>query len=144
MLHKNDRRNDNDELDRLGGALVRASSLTEDESEHIASSPFLSAKLRARMDAGRNEIPETGDWLDIFGAAWRALAAMSFAAALAVAALLFAGSVESPTPGIFTQEALLATSDTGSEGLLFDDADAISSDEAFSNLVNENERSTAK
>ena len=150
MFPTNDHHQTQDErLDRIGRACLRAASLDEAEVERIASSPFLATRLRARIEAARRAKEESGDWLAIFGVAWRAAPAMCLAAALAVGGLFYAGGAnngdDTPTvSGIFTDEALLATSDSTVEDIYFDDASALTQDEVLSTIVNEQERRTQR
>jgi hypothetical protein len=149
MFPTNDDHQTQDErLDRMGRACLRAASLDEAEVERIASSPFLATRLRARIEAARRAKEESGDWLAIFGVAWRAAPAMCLAAALAVGGLLFAGGNngdDTPTvSGIFTDEALLATSDSTVEDIYFDDTSALTQDEVLSTIVDEQERRTQR
>lgn len=149
MFPTNDDHQTQDErLDLIGRACLRAASLDEAEVERIASSPFLATRLRARIEAARRAKEESGDWLAIFGVAWRAAPAMCLAAALAVGGLLFAGGNngdDMPTvSGIFTDEALLATSDSTVEDIYFDDTSALTQDEVLSTIVNGQERRTQR
>lgn len=139
MFQKRDGKTSDERLDRLGRAFVRGAALEDEEVEAIASAPFLAARLRARIEARRSK-EESGDWLAIFGIAWRAVPAMSLAAALAVGVFFFAGNGDTFPNGIFTDEALLATSESAVEGVYFDDTDALTSDEVLSTIVGENER----
>lgn len=143
MFHRNDRKTEDERLDRVGRAFVRASSLEDEEVEKIASSPFLATRLRARIEAARAAKEESGDWLAIFGVAWRAVPAMGLAAALALGVLLFAGGESSAALGVgyaFSEESLLAASDTDGEGVILDEANALSREEVFSTLFEEEER----
>lgn len=132
-------------LDRVGRAVVRAASMGDEEIERVASSPFLAARLRARIDAARAAKEESGDWLAVFGVAWRAVPAMSLAAALAVGVFFFVAGGGDPFPaGILTDEALLATSESAVEGVFFDETGALTQDEVLSAIVDENERRTQR
>ncbi len=144
MFRKKENHTEDARLDRLGRAVVRAASLEDAEVERIASAPFLAARLRARIEEARAAKEESGDWLAIFGVAWRAVPAMSLAAALAVGVLLFAGGGDPFPAGIFTDEALLATSESGVAGLFFDETGALTRDEVLSAIVDENERRTQR
>lgn len=131
-------------LDRVGRSLVRAASLGDEEVERIASSPFLSTRLRARIEAARAAKEESGDWLAIFGVAWRAVPAMSLAAALAVGVFFYAGGGDPFPAGLFTDEALLATSESAVEGVYFEETGVLTEDEVLSAIVDENERRTQR
>ena len=144
MFRKKDDHSMDARVDRVGRAVVRAASLGDEEVERIVSSPFLAARLRARIEAARAGREESGDWLAIFGVAWLAVPAMSLAAALAVGVFLFAGGGDPFPAGIFTDEALLATSESAVEGVYFDETGALSQDEVLSAIVDENERRTQR
>lgn len=139
MFHRKEDHNLDERADRLGRTLVRAASLDDEEVERIASSPFLSTRLRARIEAARAAKEESGDWLAIFGVAWRAVPAMALAAALAVGVFLYAGGGEQLPVAMFTDEALLATSESAVEGVYFDETGALTRDEVLSAVIEENE-----
>ena len=128
----------------MGRAFVRAASLDEVEVERIAAAPFLAARLRSRIEAARAAKEESSDWLAVFGVAWRAVPAMSLAAALAVGVFFYAGGGDPFPAGLFTDEALLATSESAVEGVYFDDTGALTPDEVLSTIVDENERRTQR
>ena len=144
MFRRKDEHTEDARLDGMGRALVRAASLDEEEVERIAASPFLAARLRTRIEAARAAKEESGDWLAVFGVAWRAVPAMSLAAALAVGVFLYAGGGDPFPAGLFTDEALLATSESAVEGVFFDDTGALTRDEVLSTIVDENERRTQR
>lgn len=74
-------------LDGLTRIVSRAGGISEDEGERIGSSPFLHARLRARIEAERNRRAEQGSgWFATLLVASRAVAALllvTIAAALA-------------------------------------------------------------
>ena len=144
MFRRKDEHTEDARLDGMGRALVRAASLDEEEVERIAAAPFLAARLRTRIEAARAAKEESGDWLAVFGVAWRAVPAMSLAAALAVGVFFYAGGGDPFPAGLFTDEALLATSESAVEGVYFDDTGALTQDEVLSTIVDENERRTQR
>ena len=111
-------------LDGIAKAAVRGGGIGDEESDRIASSPFLYARLRARIEAGRaaKSAPDNG-WLEGFRAARRAMLALASVAMIAVLSLWVAGrsndSVGSPAgvepvayqPAPVTACALSATSE---------------------------------
>ena len=144
MFRRKEDHTEDARLDRVGRAVVRAASLDEEEVERIASAPFMAARLRARIEAARAGREESGDWLAVFGVAWRAVPAMSLAAVLAVGAFFFAGGGDPFPAGLFTDEALLATSESAVEGVFFDETGALTRDEVLSAIVEENGRRTQR
>jgi len=144
MFRRKDEHTEDERLDEMGRAFVRAASLDEEEVERIAAAPFLAARLRTRIEAARAAREESGDWLAVFGVAWRAVPAMSLAAALAVGVFFYAGGGDPFPAGLFTDEALLATSESAVEGVYFDDTSALTQDEVLSTIVDENERRTQR
>jgi hypothetical protein len=64
-------------LDNLTKVVVRAGGIGDDEADRIGSSPFLHARLRARIDSERNSRAEQGSsWLGTLLVAWRAIAVL--------------------------------------------------------------------
>ena len=144
MFRRKDEHTEDARLDEMGRAFVRAASLDEEEVERIAAAPFLAARLRSRIEAARAAKEESSDWLAVFGVAWRAVPAMSLAAAVAVGVFFYAGGGDPFPAGLFTDEALLATSESAVEGVYFDDTGALTRDEVLSTIVDENERRTQR
>ena len=64
-------------LDRLTRLVARAGGLSDGEAEDIASSPFLHARVRARIEAERERHTKPrGDWFATLLVASRAIAVM--------------------------------------------------------------------
>ena len=86
FFNKRDHARD-DRLDRAGSELVRAAGLSEFESDTAASSPFLYARIRARigqLQRTEQSVPA----LMMVSIAWRAVPALALVALVAVSALL--------------------------------------------------------
>ncbi len=66
---------DHDRLDRLGGALIKASALTQEEVE-AASSPLAARMAWAQIAAERERRPLSAAWLDLLLVGRRAVPAM--------------------------------------------------------------------
>ena len=86
FFHKRDQTRD-DRLDRVGSEFVRAAGLSESESDAAASSPFLYARIRARIDGEQQRISQSVPGLAMLTIAWRAIPALSVVAIAAVSAL---------------------------------------------------------
>lgn len=115
-------------LDRLGRGLVRASAANEAEAEAAASSGFLYARMRSRIE-------ERESWLVKLRVFWRAVPAMAMVAVLAVALFI------SASLGAGSSEALGDESplDVTAEDVVFADARNMSSDDVLATILNEDE-----
>ena len=133
----------NEQLDRLALEVVRSAASNETEAEVVASSPFLYARLRSRINAERERIEAGESWLTMLGVAWRAVPAMALVAIFALA--LFWSALPGAQPaGSFNVEALLGTRDAGIEQVVFADANTLSNDEVLATILNEDEREAAR
>jgi flagellar biosynthesis/type III secretory pathway M-ring protein FliF/YscJ len=70
-------------LDRMGKTVIRAAGLSESESDAVAESPFLYARVRARIEAEKRQDRQSVPVLAMLYA-WRALAAVAIVAIVAV------------------------------------------------------------
>lgn len=123
-------------LDRLGGRLVRASAANEAEAEEAAASGFLYARVRSRI----RQREERESWLVTLKVFWRAVPAMALVAVLAVA-LFISSSLGGGTSEVLTDESPL---DMSTEGVVFADARAMSSDEVLETILNADEQEAAR
>lgn len=126
-------------LERFAREVVRASAAGEAEAQTAADSPFLYARVRARIEEERRRREEGEGWLALFGVAWRAVPAMALVAVMALALFLSAGAGElSPGFGLGA-EALLNERDEDFEQVVLADTRAPSNDEVLSTLIGEEE-----
>lgn len=130
-------------LDQLGRELIRASAENHDAAEAVASSPFLYARLRSRINSERAQREEGESWLAMLGVVWRAIPAMAIVAILAVTLFLSASDGTSPS-GVFSDDALLSASDIGAESVVFADNRALSSDEVLATILNVDEQEASR
>jgi hypothetical protein len=72
-------------LDRMGKTVIRAAGLTEFESDAAAESPFLYARVRARIEAEKRQQRQSIPAL-VMLYAWRAVSAVAIVAIVAVSA----------------------------------------------------------
>ena len=86
VFNKSDQVRDN-RLDRAGSEFVRAAGLSEIESDAAASSPFLYARIRARIDGEQQRGGRNVPALAMLSIAWRAIPALGLVAFVAVSAL---------------------------------------------------------
>ncbi len=123
-------------LDRIGRAVVRrASEVDEREVEALAASPFLYARVRARIAAERERREAGESWFNMLAVAWRAVPAMALSAAMAFGVFWFGSGANVSPLAMFTDEVLFAANDSGVEHVLFADRDALSRDEVFDTLL---------
>jgi hypothetical protein len=129
-------------LERVARAVVRASAAGEPEADAVAGSPFLYARVRARIEEERRRREEGEGWLALFGVAWRAVPAMALVAMMALALFLSSGAGEL-TPGFgLGAEALLGEREGDFEQVVLADAHAPSNeDEVLSTIIGEGEGS---
>jgi hypothetical protein len=74
-------------LDRTGSELVRAAGMSEFESDAAASSPFLYARIRARIEGERQRADTGVPAFALLSIAWRAIPALALIAIAAVSSL---------------------------------------------------------
>ena len=137
MFGRKNHQEQDERFDRIGRALVRAAAMSDQEVEAVASSPFLYARLRARIAAAEQE--RRGDrWLMMLVVARRAVPAMVLAAIATASVFWFMGrgsNVINP----LTHVAFLDATETNVERVVFAESGALSSDEVLATIVNGNE-----
>lgn len=133
----------NENLDRLGRRIIRASADNEQMGEAAASSPFLYTRLRSRINAERARREEGETWRAYFGVIWRAVPAMALVAIFAFVLFLSArlpGGISG-----YSDEALLGERDAGVERVVFTtDRQPLSSDDVLATILNDEERGTSR
>ncbi|MDT4896946.1 MAG: hypothetical protein QOH25_2023 [Acidobacteriota bacterium] len=139
MVGKKNSRSSDEHLDRIGRELVRASAANSDEAETVATSPFLYARLRSRINNEREQREAGESWLTMLGVIWRAIPAMAMVAIFAVALFLSAGS------GTRRSVAMLPDArDAEFESVVFADTRSLSSDEVLATILNEDEQEASR
>lgn len=131
---------ENEELDRLGGLVLRAAAQAETETDAIADSPFLFTRVRARIEEEQRRRDEAGGWLSLLFVARRAVPAMALIAFLA--AVLTFWSSQPSGPSVWNRlddEALSDTRDPGVEQTILS-RNSLSRDEVLSIVVDRSER----
>ena len=123
-------------LDSLGREIIRASAANQAEAEEAASSPFLYTRIAARIRQERERLEEGERWFALLGVVWRAVPAMALVAIFAVALFLTAYTRQSATgsPGY---DALLVERDAGIERVVFEDRQALSSDDVLATIIDD-------
>jgi hypothetical protein len=127
-------------LDALGRELVRAAAAREEETEAAAASPFLYARLRARVAAERARREEADDWRAALRIMWRAVPPVAIIAALALVLFISAlsGAASGPSARESGEETLLGERGTPVEHVVFEDrATALTPDEVLATIVDD-------
>jgi hypothetical protein len=134
MVGKKRVRATDERLDRLGSEILRASALPESQAEAVAASPFLYARLRARLDAERARREEGESRLAMFRVFWRAVPAMALVTVFALV-LFWSAAMQRLTGGGFVTEAILNSPDSGIERTVFTDNQSLSSDDVLATIM---------
>lgn len=93
MFWKNRDRSTDGALNRAAKSVIGASGIGEEKADEVASSPFLYARLRARIEAERaDRTGHNGDWFESFKIARRAILALALVAIMSVGSLWIAGT----------------------------------------------------
>jgi hypothetical protein len=143
MIGKKKSRKSDEQLDRMGRQLVRASAENEVEAESVASSPFLYTRLRSRINAELERRVERESWLAVLGIVWRVVPAMALVAIFAL--VMFVSANLSRQPSVTANDyALLGTSNTEVENVVFADTRNISSDDVLATIMSEDEQEGSK
>lgn len=143
MVGKNNQRSMDERLDRIGREAIRISAANDEEAQAVAASPFLYARLRARIDVERRRREGGEGWFALLGVSWRAIPAMALTAFFAVTLFWFA-SAGAGSSGVFGDEALLGADDVGVEHVVFAERRTLSSDEVLATIMNEDEREATR
>ncbi|HEY0171796.1 MAG TPA: hypothetical protein VGB98_12295 [Pyrinomonadaceae bacterium] len=132
-------------LERTAFEVIRASAAGEAEAERVSGSPFLYARVRARIEGERRRREEGDGWLGLLTVALRAAPAMGLAAVAALVLFLSSGASErAPVSGFGLGESLLAERDGDIEQVVFEDARTPSSDEVLSTIIGGGESEAAR
>jgi hypothetical protein len=143
MVGKKKDREFDERLDQIGRELVRASAASETEADDAASSPFLYARVRARIAAERERHEAGESWLALLGVVWRAVPAMALVAVFAFA-MFWTANLGTLSTASFSFDSLLDTRDAGIEQVVFADSQPLSSDEVLATILTTDERETAR
>jgi anti-sigma-K factor RskA len=144
MIGKQRDRRGDEQLDQVGRELVRASAMNEAEGERVATSPFLYARLSARIKAEREQREEGERWGTMLKIVWRAIPAMAMVAILAVV-LFLSASFNAQPAGVVSLEDLLETQGAGeTESVVFADNRSPSNDEVLATILNEDEQEASR
>jgi hypothetical protein len=136
--HKRD-----EDLDRVGRELVRASTSDEVEVEAAASSAFLYTRTRARINAELERRSERESWLAVLGIVWRAVPAMALVAVFALV-MFVSVNLNRPAAVASNDYTLLSPSSTEVENVVFADSRNMSRDDVLETIMNEDEQEASR
>lgn len=124
-------------LDAFGREIVRAAASNEDEAERAAASPFLYARVRARVAAERARLEEADDWRAALRVFRRAVPTVAVVAMLALALFVSVLMGTPPQPDSRDEATLLGERDTDVEQVVFTGSSALTSDEVLETIIEE-------
>ncbi|CDM64368.1 hypothetical protein [Pyrinomonas methylaliphatogenes] len=136
------RRSDADrdrKLNQAGRQLLQTvAALNEAEAEEAAATPFLFARVRARIEQKRAE--ENG--LIFLRVLYRVVPTMALATILALL-FLWLGTDSRLTSRSSNEDLLLSINDVGAERIIYIDRRSITNDEVLANILSREERAEA-
>jgi hypothetical protein len=132
-----------EQLDRVGRELVRASASPEGEVEAAASNAFLYTRTKARIKAELERRAEKEGWLAMLGIVWRAVPVMALVAIFALV-MFVSANLNNPTTVAQNDYTLLGTSSTEVENVVFADSRNMSSDDVLETIINEDEQEASR
>ncbi len=138
-MFKANRQNE-DQIERAGRLVLLAAARNDDQAEAAASSPFLFARVRARIAEEERGRQEAGGWVSLLLVARRAIPVMVLVAVLAAILTVWSMRPNAPALGYgLEDEALTDTRDPGVEQTILT-RNALSRDEVFTIVVDRNGR----
>lgn len=143
MFRKSKAQNSDERLDVVGRALTRAATASQAETDAAATSPFLYARVKARI-ASERERRESGEgWLAMLMVLRRSIPAMALVTVIAFGLFLFTmlGATQSSTSS-FIEDVVLDGS-TNIERVVFAERRPLSHDEVLTTVLNKDEQGEA-
>ena len=132
-------REENQQLNRVGGAVLRAATASDTETEAASNAPFLFTRIRARIVEEGRRREEAGGWQSLPFVAWRAVPAMAILALLAAGLTIWSSQPTAPATGFgMFEEALSDTNDPGVEQTILSQNN-LSHDEIFNIVLERND-----
>lgn len=120
-------------LDCAGRIITKSASVSEERASEIAASPFLFARIQARI-ASEAQGSDAGIWTAFWSISKRAIPVMMIVAALSFGlSLYFTGNKNQPTA--FSVDAYLGTNESGVENLVFAERRPLTQDEVLATII---------
>ena len=140
MFWKNKHHSPDRSLDRVGKSVIGAAGIDETQADEVATSPFIYARLRARIEAERERQSEPGGgWFAAFKVARLAIPALALVAIIAVASFWFAVTKNTVniSPGVAREENSYQLAPVSACALSATDECAISNEEVLATMFAE-------
>ncbi len=135
-------------LDEISRGLVRAAQASEEKIDAATNSPFLYARLQARIHAKAENIAATerNNLWAMFLTAWRPLTGMALMTLCAAVLFWFTALAGTTTNSEFTMGGsdYLANGNSNFERIVFTNGNAPSNDEVLTTLLNQDETDVQK
>jgi hypothetical protein len=129
-------------LDRAGKSIVRASVLPDEYAGQMTLSPFLLARVKARISETSQREEAVSIWNNFALISRKAISVMSLAALFSIGLFAYTGNKSSnPT---FSVDAYLGTSESRVEQLVFAERQPVTVDEVLGTIVTRDEREPAR
>lgn len=130
-------------LDRAGRLLTKAAVLPELESGQIAESPFLFARIRARIASEQQLFETRGIWSGFWPISKRAIPAMLIVAALSLGLSVYMAGNKTQSVA-FSVDAYLGTNESGIENMVFAERRPLTRDEVLATIISRDEREAGR
>ncbi len=129
-------------LDRVGQSVVRASVLSDEEAGQMALSPFLLARIKARISDSSQVAEAAGIWTNFALISRKAIPVMGLAALFSLGLFVYTGNKSADAA--FSVDAYLGTSESRVEQLVFAERQPVTVDEVLATIVTRDEREPAR
>lgn len=132
----------NERFSRAGRRLVMAASVSDEDAEAMASSPFLLTQVRARIVSETEADEARGVWASFWLVSRKAIPAMVLAAVFSFGLFLYTGNKSSNAA--FSVDAYLGANDSGIDSLVFAERRPLTAEEVFETIVTKDEREAGR
>lgn len=131
------------QLDRVGRLITRAGVLPDEESSKIATTPFLFARIKARISSEEQQRENLGLWAGFWPTAKRAVPAMVIIAAVSFGLSVYMSGNKNQTAA-FSVDAYLRTNESGVENIVFAERRPLTSDEVLATIFSRDDREAVR
>ena len=130
-------------LDRAGRLITNAAAISERESTQAAESPFLFARVRARIASEQQALEGRGIWSGFWPIAKRAIPPMVVVAAVSLGLSLYLTGNKTQSAA-FSVDAYLGTNESGIENMVFAERRPLTRDEVLATIISRDEREAGR
>lgn len=132
-----------DNLDRVGSLITKAGVLADEETNQIATAPFLFARIKARISAEELRLEDRSLWASFWPISKSAVPAMVIIAAVSFGLSVYMGGNKNQTPA-FSVDAYLRTNESGVENIVFAERRPLTRDEVLATIISRDEREAVR